>query len=101
MNHSEEPGVVRLAHFSDIHVMARGSWRAADLFNKRFSAWINLRVLGRARHFRQAEEVLAALVEELRTRAFDRIVFSGDASALGFEEEVARAAKLLGVPHPE
>lgn len=97
----DEPGAVRLAHFSDIHVIARGSWRPADLFNKRFSAWINLRLLGRARRFRHADAILAALVEDLRTRAFDRVVFSGDASALGFKEEVARAAELLGVSDPQ
>jgi 3',5'-cyclic AMP phosphodiesterase CpdA len=40
---------------------------------------------------------LAALVEDLRARSYDRLLFSGDATALGFEEEVARAAALLGV----
>jgi 3',5'-cyclic AMP phosphodiesterase CpdA len=89
---------VRLAHFSDIHVTCRPlGWRREDWFNKRFPAWLNLRVLGRAYRFRRAEMALAALIDELRNRPPDRIVFSGDATALGFESELAHAAKLLGL----
>jgi 3',5'-cyclic AMP phosphodiesterase CpdA len=88
---------IRLAHISDIHVSARSRWRADDWFNKRLFAWLNLRLLGRARRFRHADTVLTALVEELHARRPDRVIFSGDATALGFEEEVARAAGLLGL----
>jgi 3',5'-cyclic AMP phosphodiesterase CpdA len=56
-------------------------------------------VLGRGLRFRRAEQVLTALAAELRDRPVDHVVFSGDATALGFEEEVARAASLLGVGH--
>jgi 3',5'-cyclic AMP phosphodiesterase CpdA len=94
----EDPSAVRLAHFSDVHVTAPAcSWSRPDWFNKRMSAWVNLRVLGRGYRFRHAERVLSALVEDLRRRHYDRILFSGDATALGFEEEIARAASLLGV----
>jgi 3',5'-cyclic AMP phosphodiesterase CpdA len=96
--HPEQPPAVRLAHFSDVHVTAPACvWRRGDWFNKRMSAWINLRLLGRGKRFRHADRVVVALVEELRTRRFDRVLFSGDASAMGFEEELARAAHLLGV----
>jgi 3',5'-cyclic AMP phosphodiesterase CpdA len=89
---------VRLAHVSDIHVMAPAcAWRPRDWFNKRMSAWLNLRVLGRARHFRHTDRILAALREDWKQRRFDRIVFSGDATAMGFEQEVRRAAALLGI----
>jgi 3',5'-cyclic AMP phosphodiesterase CpdA len=89
---------VRLAHFSDIHVTAPAcSWRLRDWFNKRMSAWINLQLLGRGRHFRHGERILIALREEVRQRNFDRLVFSGDATAMGFAEEMRRAAELLGV----
>src|SRR5690242_10903164 len=88
---------IRLAHFSDIHVTAPAySWRPRDWFNKRMSAWINLRVLGRAKHFRHTERILISLRQELRQRNFQHIVFSGDATAMGFEEETRRAAELLG-----
>ena len=92
---------IRLAHVSDIHVSARSRWRPSDWANKRLIAWLNLRLLGRARRFRHTDTVLAALLEELRQRRPDRVVFSGDATALGFEEEVARAAELLGLRHAE
>jgi 3',5'-cyclic AMP phosphodiesterase CpdA len=89
---------VRLAHFSDIHVSAAGCvWRREDWFNKRLTSWFNLRLLGRGFRFRQTDRVLAALSSDLHTRGFDRVVFSGDATALGFEAEVARAAELLGL----
>src|SRR5438552_4811395 len=89
---------VRLAHFSDIHVTCRPlGWRAEDWFNKRFPAWLNLRVLGRAFRFRQADQVLAALMAELGERRPNHLVFSGDATALGFETELAHAARLLGL----
>jgi 3',5'-cyclic AMP phosphodiesterase CpdA len=94
----EDAAIVRLAHFSDIHVTApHCSWRFRDWFNKRMSAWINLRVLGREKHFRHTDAILSALRTELRQRSFDRAVLSGDATALGFKEEMRRAAEVLGV----
>lgn len=99
---SPESSSVRLAHFSDIHVTApRCVWRVRDWMSKRLSSWVNLRLLGRARRFRHTDRVLAALLADLRQRRFDRVVFSGDATALGFEEEMARAAELLGLGQPD
>jgi 3',5'-cyclic AMP phosphodiesterase CpdA len=89
--------MIRLAHFSDIHVEARSRWAAGDWLSKRLTSWMNLRLLGRGARFRDAGRVLAALRADLRRRQFDHAVFSGDATALGFEEESARAAELLGV----
>ncbi len=91
---------IRLAHVSDIHVTARSTWRVRDWASKRLTSWVNLRFLGRARKFAHADRVLAALAAELRARGYDRVLFSGDATALGFEEETARAAELLGVGRP-
>jgi 3',5'-cyclic AMP phosphodiesterase CpdA len=89
---------IRLAHFSDIHVTAPDcSWRLSDWLNKRMSAWVNLHLLGRGKNFRHGERILTALREELRQRNFAHLIFSGDATALGFEEEMRRAAELLGV----
>ncbi len=94
-------GTIRLAHLSDIHVTAASCWRLHDWMSKRLTSWINLRVLGRGRRFALAGHVTAALAADLRQRGFDRIVFSGDATALGFEEEQAKAAALLGVGKPQ
>jgi 3',5'-cyclic AMP phosphodiesterase CpdA len=90
--------MIRLAHLSDVHVSAPSlEWAAGDWLTKRCAAWINYRWLGRRRRFRRADDVLRALAAELRQRAPDRVVFSGDATALGFESEFRRAADLLGV----
>jgi 3',5'-cyclic AMP phosphodiesterase CpdA len=93
-----EPPPVHLAHFSDIHVTARPlGWRAIDWLGKRVTGWMNLRLMGRAHHFAAAEQVVTALMTELRQSPPDRVIFSGDATALGFESELARAAALLGL----
>ena len=92
---------MRLAHFSDVHVTTPDCvWSRQDWLNKRLSAWINLRLLGRGFRFRCTEQVLAALRQDLLQRGFDGIVFSGDATALGFKEELTRAADLLDLRSP-
>jgi 3',5'-cyclic AMP phosphodiesterase CpdA len=87
---------IRLAHFSDIHVTSRRcSWRREDWLNKRLAAWMNLRILGRGFRFRDAERVLSALVAELDQSRPNHLIFSGDATAMGFEEELRRAIAFL------
>jgi 3',5'-cyclic AMP phosphodiesterase CpdA len=99
---SDPVTAVRLAHFSDIHLTAeRPGWRGADLLSKRVTGWINLRLLGRGHRFAHAERAVAALMAELRQAPPDRVVFSGDATALGLEAECARAASLLGLTGPD
>jgi 3',5'-cyclic AMP phosphodiesterase CpdA len=89
---------VRLAHFSDIHLTARPlGWRVRDALNKRFSGWLNLTVRGRRASFRHADAVSAALRAEFAARGFDQLVFSGDATTLGFPSEMADAADRIGV----
>jgi 3',5'-cyclic AMP phosphodiesterase CpdA len=90
--------VIRLAHISDVHVTARGSlWKRHDWLNKRMAAWLNMRVLGRGFRFRKTDTVLRSLADELRRRDFNRVLFSGDATALGFEKELAQTANFLGL----
>jgi 3',5'-cyclic AMP phosphodiesterase CpdA len=90
--------MIRLVHLSDIHITAaKLEWTPADWFNKRYAAWFNFRWLGRRHRFRHADTVLTCLMEELRQRRPDRIIFSGDATALGFESELRRATEFLDV----
>lgn len=90
--------MIRLAHLSDIHVTAPPCrWHPRDWFNKRLPSWFNLRFLGRGRRFPITGTILAALRADLRAQHVDHVLFSGDATALGFAEETARAAELLGV----
>lgn len=89
--------MVRLAHLSDIHLTARPlGWRLGDVFSKRLTSWLNHR-LGRSRRFRDARRIVDHLVAELPCRGIEHIVFSGDATALGFDAELACAAAALGV----
>jgi 3',5'-cyclic AMP phosphodiesterase CpdA len=91
----------RLAHFSDVHVSANPlGWRRADYFNKRLTGWANLRFLGRAKHFHYAAEVLAAMMADIDKEKPDHLVFSGDATGLGFENELAGVAGLMTVGAP-
>lgn len=93
--------LVRLAHFSDIHLTARPlGWRVRDAFNKRPGGWMNVAVFGRGKRFRHANNVIATLRGELAGRGFDRLVFSGDATTLGFPAEMLESAKRLGVGAP-
>src|SRR4051794_20562850 len=90
--------MVRLAHFSDIHLTAaRLGWRVRDVFNKRTTGLVNRRLLGRGKSFEHANDVTAALRREFADRGFDQLVFSGDASTLGFASEMGEAARRLGV----
>jgi 3',5'-cyclic AMP phosphodiesterase CpdA len=90
--------MIRLAHLSDIHITApKLEWTLRDWFNKRHAAWMNFAWLGRGKRFGRADEVLTRLMEEIAERRPDRIVFSGDATALGFESEIRRAAELLRI----
>jgi len=90
--------MIRLAHFSDVHLTSeRLGWRVRDVFGKRATGWVNVAVLGRGKRFRFAGQVVDALRHEFRTRHFDHLVFSGDATTMAFENEMADAARRLGV----
>jgi 3',5'-cyclic AMP phosphodiesterase CpdA len=93
---------VRMTHFSDIHVTtAPLGWKPGDWLNKRLPGWFNLRFLGREHRFHDADRVLAALEDDLQRRRPDHVIFSGDATALGFEAELAHAVAVLGVSGPD
>src|SRR5215813_10428875 len=93
---------VKLVHFSDVHITTRRlGWRRRDLVSKRVTGWLNMRLLGRAKRFRHADEVAAAMVREIRERRPHHVIFSGDATALAFEMEFAEAARQLGVKDPD
>ncbi len=90
--------MIRLAHFSDIHVTAPTlGWQREDWFNKRLTSWLNLRVFGRGSKFAHSDEVARRMMDDIAARDIDHLIFSGDATALGFESEVRRAAEVLRV----
>lgn len=90
--------MIRLAHFSDVHLTARPlGWTARDVIGKRATGWFNIMALGRGNRFKHAPAVAEALRRDLAGRGFDHLVFSGDATMLGFESEMQLAAEVLGV----
>ena len=97
---------IRLAHFSDIHLTARPlGWGLRDFLSKRLTGWMHLR-LGRGRRFRDAETIVHALMDDIRECGCQHIVFSGDATTMGFESEFAAAARAIrfdlpGIAVPE
>lgn len=91
--------MVRLAHISDMHLTTKKlGWTWRDWFSKRFVSWTNLR-LRRGRRFIRAEYILGRLAQDFAERRIDHVVFSGDATALGFESEMQGVADILGVKH--
>ncbi len=89
---------VRLAHFSDVHLTSKPlGWRPRDWLSKRVTGWVNVRLLGRGRRFKQAPAVVQALMRAVRERRPDAVVFTGDATGMGFESEFVAAAEALGV----
>ncbi len=90
--------MVRLVHLSDIHLnVPTLEWQQVDWFNKRLAAWVNFRWLGRGLRFRHANQVIARLLADHKSRGIDHIIFSGDATALGFASEMQHAAQALQV----
>jgi 3',5'-cyclic AMP phosphodiesterase CpdA len=90
--------MVRLVHLSDIHLTVPNlEWRREDWFNKRMAAWLNFRCLGRGMRFRHADQVLTRLMDDNAQRGIDHVIFSGDATALGFASELQHAAQALQV----
>lgn len=87
--------VMRVLHFSDVHVPAsldEVPWRR--FFNKRAVGWLNLR-LRRARRFRDAPIKLERLYGFAVQEKVDLAICSGDFTTLGTEPEMRRARGLV------
>ncbi len=92
------PEPVRLAHISDIHLtVVSPPWSWRDYCSKRLTGWWNVRYLARRSRFAQAERVAASLRRQLVRNNYDAVVFTGDATMLGFAAELEHAARMLGV----
>ena len=90
--------MARFFHLSDIHVtVPRPGWTLGDVFSKHATGWVNWTVLRRRRRFGDAHLLLQRFVERVRAEQPDAVIFSGDATAMGFAKEAADAAELLHV----
>ncbi len=89
---------VRLAHLSDVHITtAPLGWQWRDWLSKRVTGWVNTNLLNRRWEFRGAADTLARIVADIRQYRPDALVFSGDATMLGFPAEIERAVNLFNV----
>lgn len=87
----------RIIHFSDVHLnIAKPGWRPADMFSKRLTGWLNWNVTSRGRRFADAGRRIRSIGDFIREQKPDGVVFSGDASAIGFGREASAVAEMLG-----
>lgn len=90
--------MARFFHLSDVHLTAaKRGWTCSQLFSKHATGWVNLTLLGRGKRFRLAEPMLRQFVSIAAAEQPDGIVFSGDATAIGFASEAATAAAQMRV----
>ena len=88
--------MIRLAHLSDLHHQI--DWRRRSLWS---SGWrgapgrFELHALGRLRRFAGVEQRIARLVDQVLRLAPDRVLLTGDLTALGDEAELRHARALL------
>ena len=81
--------MLRLVHLSDLHQQI--DWRERPFWS---SGWrgapgrFELHVLGRLRRFAGVEQRIARLLEQVTALAPDRVVITGDLTALGDEQEL-------------
>jgi 3',5'-cyclic AMP phosphodiesterase CpdA len=83
---------VRIAHLSDLHLLALDGVVPFRLFNKRFTGYLNLRLRRKAVHKPFAVEAAARAIREL---GVDHVVVTGDVSNLALEGEFALANRFF------
>lgn len=75
---------MRIAHFSDPHLLSLDGAKFLDFANKRWIGGLNL-LANRSRHHRL--EVFEAMIEDLNRGGVDHVVATGDITNLALEEE--------------
>lgn len=83
---------MRIAHLSDLHVLALQGVPARRFFNKRFTGWVNLRVK-RAHKHRLGH--VHAVAREITRANVDHVVITGDLTNLALEQEFVAVRELL------
>ena len=84
---------VRIAHFSDTHVLALKGVGPGKFLNKRWTGAVNL-ALNRSRHYRV--EIFERLLDAVKATAPDHSVCTGDLVNLALQPEFDRVGQLLG-----
>jgi 3',5'-cyclic AMP phosphodiesterase CpdA len=83
---------MRIAHLSDLHVLALAGVSPHRFLNKRLTGYANLRLKRKHIHRRSYVEAIA---KEIATLQIDHVVVTGDLTNLALAEEFAAARDLL------
>ncbi len=83
---------MKIAHISDLHLLALEGNAARRFLNKRFTGWVNLRYRRKAIH---KPDVARAVARELRERDVDHVVITGDVTNLALESEFELVRRYL------
>jgi 3',5'-cyclic AMP phosphodiesterase CpdA len=83
---------MRIAHFSDLHLLDLAGVPPSRFLNKRLTGWANLRLKRGSVH---RARYAAAVAREVARSGFDHVVITGDLTNLSLEPEFERATALL------
>jgi 3',5'-cyclic AMP phosphodiesterase CpdA len=83
---------MRIAHFSDLHLLDLAGVSPVRFLNKRLTGWANLRFKRKSIH---RARYAAAVAREVARSGFDHVVITGDLTNLALEPEFERATDLL------
>jgi 3',5'-cyclic AMP phosphodiesterase CpdA len=83
---------MRVAHFSDLHVLDLEGAGAARFLNKRFTGWLNLRLKRQHKH---RTAYVRAIAREVTRAKVDHVVITGDLTNLALEQEFEATRRLL------
>jgi 3',5'-cyclic AMP phosphodiesterase CpdA len=83
---------MRIAHFSDLHLLSLEGVPASRFMNKRFTGWLNLRLKRGSIH---RTEYVRAVAREIGRLDVDHVVVTGDLTNLALESEFELARDLF------
>jgi len=83
---------MRIAHFSDLHVLDWDGVQPGRFINKRLTGWANIRF--KRGHIHRSETV-RTIAREIRSRKVDHVVITGDLTNLALEPEFQLAHEIL------
>jgi 3',5'-cyclic AMP phosphodiesterase CpdA len=81
-----------LAHLSDPHLSDPHGSRFSDFLNKRFFGYLKWRLRRKSEHH---NDILAGMIQDVRSAQPDHVVVTGDLTHLGLAAEYAKAKSLL------
>ncbi|MFI5302583.1 MAG: metallophosphoesterase family protein [Polyangiales bacterium] len=85
---------MRIAHFSDLHILSIDDVPAWRFLNKRLTGWAMLRFHRKSVH---RPEAVNAVAEEVRRVGVDHVAITGDLSNLALESEFQEITRFLDV----